>query len=285
MARSVGSSHPGAAGSVAAAPRRPFERVLSDERVSSVLVYAISIALVLMLWEIWARLFGFLALFPPPSITLKRLAELLMDGTLERAALVSLARILGGFVLGSLAGVLLGLLMGSSLVVRAVAEPYVHFLRFVPPLAWFAPILLWFGTGESTRILLIMYTTIFVVALNTMAGVAAIAPQKLRMARAFGASHVQLFFLVVLPACAPFIFTGMRMAMGNSFMTVVAAEMLGATDGLGYMIVSSQFWLDMGAIFAAVIVIGVLGFATDRVFRALIARFGAKYDVSQSAFK
>lgn len=262
-----------------------LRRALADERLSTALVYAISLLVVFALWEWSAQAFGLLALFPPPTVTVKRFAELVLDGTLEAAAVVSLLRILAGFLVGSLAGTALGLLMGSSPVVRALAEPYVHFLRFVPPLAWFAPVLLWFGTGESTRVLLIFYTTVFVVALNAMAGVAAVARNKVRMARAFGANRRQVFFLITLPASLPFIFTGMRMAMGNSFMTVVAAEMLGATEGLGYFVLSSQFWLDIAAIFSGVIALGVLGFAADHLFQWLIRRYGAKYGVQQSAFQ
>src|SRR4029078_4647395 len=102
-------------------------------------------------WEAASRAFGLVVLFPPPTVTLRRFVELLATGELERAALISLLRIFGGFVVGSVLGALLGLLMGSFGTVRALAEPYVHFFRFVPPLAWFAPVLLWFGSGEGAR--------------------------------------------------------------------------------------------------------------------------------------
>ncbi|MBM3502253.1 MAG: ABC transporter permease [Alphaproteobacteria bacterium] len=255
------------------------------ERLKSFGIYLLSVASVLVLWEWAARAFGLLILFPPPSTVLGTLSGLVLDGSIGLAALFSAGRILSGFLIGSLIGVFLGLLMGTSAVVRALAEPYVHFLRFVPPLAWFAPVLLWFGTGETTRILLITYTTVFVVTLNTIAGVSAVAINKARMARTLGADHRQVFFLVTLPASMPFIFTGMRLAMGNSFATVVAAEMLAADNGLGYMITSSQLSLDIPKIFSSVIALGVLGFAADRLFRALIDRFGGRYTVRQSAFE
>lgn len=249
----------------------------------TLLTYALSIAIVVALWEWSARAFGFLTLFPPPSATLLRLGELIGDGSLGVATLYSLARILAGFLLGSLLGVLLGLLAGTSATVRALTDPYVHFLRFIPPLAWFAPVLLWFGTGELTRILLITYTTVFIVALNTMAGVAAVQANKMRMARAFGATDRQVFFLVVVPASLPYVFTGMRLGMGNSFATVVAAEMLAANNGLGYLIASSQLWLEITTIFAAVIALGLLGFAADRLFQWLIVRFGGRYAARPAA--
>ena len=254
-------------------------------RIDTLIVYCVSIALVVALWEWAARAFGFLSLFPPPSVTFARLAELLGDGSIGVASLYSLGRILAGFLAGSAIGIFLGLMSGTSATFRALADPYIHFLRFIPPLAWFAPVLLWFGTGELTRILLITYTTVFVVTLNTMAGVLSVPPNKARMARAFGASNVQVFTLITMPASMPFIFTGMRLAMGNSFATVVAAEMLAANNGLGYLIASSQLWLEINTIFAAVIALGVLGFVADRLFLWLIDRFGGRYAVRSAGAK
>ena len=262
---------------------RPLRLPRRDSATGTFGIYMLSIALVAALWEWSARAFGFLTLFPPPSASLARMAELIADGSLGVAALYSLGRILAGFLLGSLVGVMLGLLAGSSTAIRALTDPYVHFLRFIPPLAWFAPILLWFGTGELTRILLITYTTVFVVTLNTMAGVMAVPPNKARMARAFGATGTQVFFLITLPASLPYVFTGMRLGMGNSFATVVAAEMLAANNGLGYLIASSQLWLEITTIFAAVIALGVLGFAADRLFQWLIGRFGGRYTARPAA--
>ena len=253
------------------------------DRYKTIGVYVLSIAIVVAAWEWSARQFGFLTLFPPPSATFVRLAELLTDGSIGLAAWYSLGRILAGFVVGSVLGVFLGLLTGTSLTFRALADPYIHFFRFIPPLAWFAPMLLWFGTGEMTRILLIVYTTVFVVTLNTMAGVLSVPPNKARMARSFGATGPQVFFLITMPASMPYIFTGMRLAMGNSFATVVAAEMLAANNGLGYLIASSQMWLEITTIFSAVIALGLMGFVAERLFQWLITRLGGHYAVQSTS--
>ena len=244
---------------------------------SSIAFSALSVASILLIWEAASRAFGLVLLFPPPTVTLRRFVELLATGELERAALISLLRIFAGFVVGSVLGALLGLLMGSFGTVRALAEPYVHFFRFVPPLAWFAPVLLWFGSGEGARVILIVYTTIFVVALNAMTGVAAVPRNKVRMARSFGASDVDIFRLVTLPACAPYIFTGMRIALGNSFMTIVVAEILGARDGLGYFVNSGVLFLDVPLVFSGVIALGLLGLLTDACFAWLIHRFAGRF--------
>ena len=260
-----------------ASPASPTSAARNWAPLGDVAIYALSIALVVVAWEWVARRFGFLELFPPPTVTFPTLYELVRDGSLVSASLFSLGRILGGFLIGSAVGVLLGLLTGTSTVCKALFDPYIHFLRFIPPLAWFAPVLLWFGTGELTRIILIVYTTVFIVTLNTAAGVLAVPSNKPRMAKAFGATDRQVFVLVTLPACVPYILTGMRLALGNAFATVVAAEMLAANNGLGYMIASSQMWMDISTIFAAVIVLGLLGFLADRLLQWLTRRFGGQY--------
>lgn len=250
---------------------------LRDERCTTPLLYLLAILIALGGWQITADRFNLLLLFPPPTVTLRQFTRLLLDGTLETDGAVSLLRIAAGFLAGSALGVALGLALGMSRAVRAALAPAVHFLRFVPPLAWFAPMLLWVGTGELSKVLLIVYTTVFVVALNTMAGVLAIPRNKIRMARAFGAGPAWIFLLVTLPGSVPYILTGMRIAMGNSFMTVVAAEMLAANAGLGYLINRGVIFLDTGTVFSGMIALGMLGFATDRVFQRLIARFGGRF--------
>lgn len=251
-------------------------------RLYSFGIYAASVALVLVVWELASRRFGLLVLFPPPTNALRRVVELLLDGTLEAAATVSIMRIISGFLVGSALGTVIGILMGTSRVIRMIVEPYMNFFRFIPPLAWFAPVLLVFGTGEVSKELLIVYTTVFVVAINAMDGVASVSRNKVRMAKMFGASKRQLFADVTLPGSMPFILTGMRLAMGNAFMTIVASEMLAANDGLGYLLLSSQIFYDVSGIFAGCIALGALGFATDRLFRWLSRRWGARYLADQS---
>jgi NitT/TauT family transport system permease protein len=260
---------------------RGFTRV----RVSTLLIYIASICVALGLWQFLSKRSHLPALFPPATVTFERFWTMLSNGILLHASGASLARIAVGFGVGSVAGAALGLVMGSSATARALLEPYVQFFRFIPPLAWFAPVLLWFGTGESAKVTLIVYTTIFVVTLNTMAGVAAVPRNKIRMAQSFGATPRQLFVLITLPASAPYTFTGMRIAMGNSFMTVVAAEMLAANQGLGVLVNDGLLFLQITSVFAAIIALGVLGFAMDRLFQFLIQRFAGRFSVSTGAFR
>ena len=241
------------------------------------LTYALSVTVLLWLWNWYATWLGIPLLFPTIGMVLETLFERVGNGLLFRDARLSMARIVAGFSIGSAVGVLLGLLMGSFRVLRAVATPFVQFFRFVPPLAWFAPVLLWFGTGETSRILLIIYTTTFIVTLNTIAGVDAVEVNKQRMATSFGANPWQIFSLITLPASAGHIVVGMRIAMGNSFMTVVAAEMLAAKAGLGALIFRGLQLLDLTRVFTGILALGLLDWLTDRAFRAAAARFGGRF--------
>src|SRR3978361_135014 len=133
------------------------------------------------------------------------------------------------------------------------------------------------GIGEESKIFLIAYSTIFIVVLNTAAGVGAISPNKIRAARALGANAPPIFILVSLPATVPFILTGMRLAMANSFTTIVAAEMVSAQSGLGVMIWNGRMYMLVDEIFVSLVCLGLLGFGADRLFRWGIFRFARRF--------
>jgi NitT/TauT family transport system permease protein len=199
------------------------------------------------------------------------------SGVLFEHLWASLQRILAGFVAGSLLGIPIGLAMGSFRPVRKLLEPYTEFLRFIPSVAMITVAVIWFGIGEASKIFLIIYTTIFIVILNTAAGVSAIAPNKIRAAESLGASRAQIFFHVALPATVPYILTGMRLAMGNSFVTIIAAELVASNAGLGKMIWDARLYMLVDQIFVALLVLGLLGFTADRLFRWGIYAFAGRF--------
>ena len=215
--------------------------------------------------------------FPAAAVVLDTGIEMVRSGELFEHIAISLQRILLGFFIGSALAAPIGLLMGSVRKVRMIFDPYTQFFRFMPSLAWLTPVVMWFGVGETSKVLIIIYTTMFIVLINTIVGVANIAPNKLRAAACLGATPVKAFLHVTLPATLPFILTGMRLAMGNSFATVVAAEMIAADSGLGYLIFNSRLWMATDSIFIGIVCLGTLGLITDRFFRYLIVRFAHQY--------
>lgn len=243
---------------------------------SSASITTLAVALGVAAWWI-ASAWIALPLFPSPAQIVEAGIALLRNGVLVKDVAVSLRRIAIGFSIGCAIGIPLGLAMGLFRPVRYFFEPYVQFFRFVPPIAWLIPAIMWFGIGETSKILIIVYMTVFLVLLNTMAGVASVRHNQIRAALCFGANRAQLFSWVILPGTMSYIVAGARIAMGNSFAAVVGAELIAAEAGLGYLIVDSGTWMAMGDMFAAMLTLGLLGIGADRLFVAITSRALAPY--------
>ena len=239
--------------------------------------YVLGFLSLFVIWQLASLYVVSSVLFPPPTVVFKKGLVLLRTGVLLEHLWASMQRILVGFIAGSLLGMPIGLAMGSFRPVRRVLEPYTEFLRFIPSVAMITVAVIWFGIGEGSKIFLIIYTTIFIVILNTAAGVSAIAPNKIRAAESLGATRKQIFFHVALPATVPYILTGMRLAMANSFTTIVAAELIAANEGLGKMLWDGRMFMLVDDIFVSLVCLGLLGFAADRLFRWSIYAFAGKY--------
>jgi NitT/TauT family transport system permease protein len=239
--------------------------------------YLLGFASLFLIWHAASAWLLNSVLFPPPWQVFVKAVELTQEGVLGEQVAVSLMRIASGFVGGTLIGIPLGLAIGSFTIVRRLLEPYTEFLRFIPATAMITVAVIWFGIGEGSKIFLIIYTTVFIIIINTAAGVAAVAPNKIRAAQSLGASRAQVFFFVALPATVPYILTGMRLAMANSFVTIIAAELVAANNGLGKMIWDSRMYMLVDQIFVALLVLGLLGFTADRLFRWGIYAFAGRF--------
>ena len=239
--------------------------------------YTLGFLSLFLIWHLAAVYVVSSVLFPPPAVVLRKGLVLIRTGVLFEHLSASVQRILAGFLAGSLLGIPIGLVMGSFRPARKVLEPYTEFLRFIPAVAMITVAVIWFGIGEASKIFLIIYTTIFIVILNTAAGVSAIAPNKIRAAQALGATRAQIFVHVALPATVPYILTGMRLAMANSFTTIVAAELIAANEGLGKMLWDGRMFMLVDDIFVSLVTLGLLGFVVDRMFRWSIYAFAGKY--------
>lgn len=138
--------------------------------------------------------------------------------------------------------------------------------------------LVWFGIGETSKVVLILYATFFIVVLNTLTGVLAVEEDKIRSARSMGASEWQIVLHVIIPSTVPYMFTGIRLAMGTSFMAIIGAEMIASNEGVGYLIWNSRLFFRTDWIFVGLICLGLMGFITDRAVallgRKLLARYG-----------
>jgi NitT/TauT family transport system permease protein len=254
-------------------------RLWKNESLTRGLAFGASLVCAVAVWGGLAWWVGKPAFLPSPAATLGGAIELIANGQLFGHVAASFSRVVVGFSIGTCIGIPLGLCMGRSQIIRAFADPYVEFFRFIPPIAFVTLAVIWFGLGEASKIVLIVYTTVFMVAINTMIGVLSIEPDKRFAALCLGASERQVFLHVTIPAVVPNIVTGMKIAMGNSFMTVVSAEMVAAKTGIGYLIVNSRLFLLTEWIFVGIITLGFMGFFSDRALRVVANRLLHRYAV------
>lgn len=233
--------------------------------------------LVLAIWQLAAWVYG-PDVIPSLGDTWQGARELLSDGSLVKYIGISFYRVLVGWTLGSLIAIPIGLVIGKVGAIRVVAEPFLNFIRFIPPIAFITLFLVWFGIGEESKIALIMYATLFIVVMNTLTGVLSIEEDKIRSARSMGASEWQILVHVIIPATTPYIFTGIRLAMGTSYMAIIGAEMIAANEGVGFLIWNSRLYFRTDWIFVGLISLGLMGFVTDRLVglfgRKLLFRYG-----------
>ena len=246
-------------------------------RIKGIGLPVAAFVLLLVAWHVGARAINIPALFPTPLDVLAEARKLIASGDLTAHVVASMTRILLGFALGSAIAIPTGLLMGNVPAVRSFLQAYIEFFRYIPALSLVTLAMIWFGIGEASKVFLITYGTVFIVTINTIAGIASIPVAKLRAARSLGASQRQMFLYVTLPASVPFILTGMRIAMGAAFTTIVAAEMVAAQSGLGFLIFSSRLYMQTDAIFVGIVALGILGFLTDAAMRRLILLVARRY--------
>lgn len=241
------------------------------------LMALISIGGVLLLWHLSVGTLFNSALVPAPAATFSKAWGMIVTGELFMHIGVSLRRVLVGYVVGCAAGIMLGAVIGRFWLARELADPVLELIRPISPVAIVPLAMLWFGIGETSKYFIIIYATLIIVLLNTAAGVSRTPATRVRAARCLGANEYHVFLKVVLPSAVPYVLTGMRVALGFSFMGIVAAELIGAREGLGFLIMNSQLLLQTDQLFVGLLSLGVVGLTVDRIFRAILARSMRRY--------
>jgi NitT/TauT family transport system permease protein/taurine transport system permease protein len=229
---------------------------------------------VLVAWEVLARLsLVSQVFFPPPSAIWEALFDILRTGfygsTLLENLLDSVGRVAVGFVAAVVIGIPLGLAMARSDTIYDIVDPILEFIRPVPPLAYIPLLVVWFGIGELPKVILIAVGTLPMVVFSAVAGVRSTPIQRVSVARCFGASEWQVFWHVYLQSSLPEIFTGLRVGVGIAWSSLVAAELIAAQAGLGWMIEIAGRELQVAYIFIGIVLIGALGYLMDLCVRAI----------------
>ncbi len=259
-------------GSVTARPRRPTRLRLSSWQLSAIAILAA--------FGTWWLVTGTGLIQPlylpgPAAVFLKGVEvarQGYMDATLWQHLQASLSRVLIALFLGVMTAVPLGLALGLNRALRALADPLIEFYRPIPPLAYLPLIVIWFGIGEFSKILIIYLAIFAPVLVATTAGVLAVDPIRIRVAQSLGATRLQLVRFIVLPSALPTIMTGVRIALAAGWSTLVAAELVAATRGLGFLIQSASQFLATDLVVAGILVIAIVASLTEVGLRWLQRR-------------
>lgn len=236
-----------------------------------------SLVLVVVLFALWQFYSAHVlnettrTLLPPPTVVVYAAGELLLSGELLHHAWASLHRELMAFLYACIA-IPLGVAMGWSKLIAEQLDTLMEILRPIPPLAWIPLSILWFGIGDLQNEFIIFLAVFFPILVNTITGVKNVEPNLVRAARCLGASEGKVLWRVVLRAALPQIMTGIRVGLGVGWMALVAAELVGANSGLGFLINDARTMLRTDYIVVGMVSIGIIGLLQDIVVRSLIRR-------------
>ena len=254
---------------IAAGQVTPEQRKATRDRVARwsrpVLGLALPVGLAVV-WEIIVRLgFSDGRLVPPPSRIYQEFAELAQSGELLRHVIATLLRVTVGFGFGTVAGTLLGAIAGYSALVRRVIDPTLQGLRAVPSIAWIPLFILWLGIFETSKVALIAVGVFFPIYLGVMGAVLSVDRKIVEVGRAFRLSGAAMVRRILLPAVLPAYVVSIRAGLGLGWMFVIAAEFMGASEGLGYLLIDGQQLGKPAEIVAAILAFAVLGKSTDAI--------------------
>jgi len=212
-------------------------------------------------------------LVPPPSVIFATFVELWRAGELQRHILITCGRVAAGFVIGVVAGTLIGAVAGYSALIRRLIDPTMQALRSIPSIAWVPIFVLWFGIFETSKITLIAVGVFFPVYLGVMGAIMSVDRKLVEVGRAFRLSPAGMVRRILLPAVLPHYVIALRSGLGLGWMFVVAAELLGASEGLGYLLIDGQQLGKPAEIVAAIVAFAIIGKLSDWILVAVTSPF------------
>lgn len=236
---------------------------------------------VLAVWWVAALIINIQLLVPSPPVVGFAAFELAANGELPEHLRASLSRLFVGLAVGVPAGALLGCAMGRFEILDAMLSPFVRMFNAIPALALVPFSLLWFGATELSRYAILIYTITLTVLLSARIGAATIPRIRERAGQTLGLSRTAIFTRIILPSCFPAILAGTRTALGLGVMVIVAAEMLGAESGFGYLIMQARSHFNMPNMLVGVIGLGIMSLVLDRIFVFSIERLLPRWSVKR----
>lgn len=225
----------------------------------------LSVTSALLLWTLVSKIPSISTVFVTPTRVWGAFVKNIQNGSLLVHVCDSLIRVIGGFSLGLVCSIPVAFLLGWYESFRVIVEPWIQFLRTIPPIALIPIVIATFGIGTSAKIAIIFFAVFLTMVVTIYQGVKNVDATLIKAARVFDANDTQIFFHVVVPAAVPFILTGIRLGLASALTTLVAAELTGAATGLGTMIQQAGMYFKMDVVLMGIVVIGIIGFILDKV--------------------
>ena len=250
-----------------------FKKIRRKERLEKIGYFFASFGLVLVIWEL-TRALGIInpKLFPSIIAVVESFIRLLGDGSLQRHMYASFLRVLSGFTIGLTLAVVLGFLIGWFRVARLLIDPMINFFRALPPIALIPLMIIFFGIGETSKVVVLSYASFFPALVVIYQALVGLDPLYIRAAKTLGATNFEIFRKVILPQLVPHIITACRVSLGVCWATLVAAELIAAQQGIGAMMVDAQNFFQMPPLVLGILLIGAISLAMDAVVRAIERR-------------
>lgn len=260
-----------------ASPVKPGEQYGAPGNGASTGLSLLTIACFVGLWAAATNLGWVKPLFlPSPQSVWQQFVEVATEGFADATLLThigwSALRVFGAFALAVVTAVPIGVMMGVNRIARGIFDPLVEFYRPLPPLAYLPLVVIWMGIGESSKMVLIYLAMFAPLALSARAGVKSVAIEQIHAAYSMGGTRSQVLRYVIMPAALPEVLTGMRIAIGFGWTTLVAAEMVAATAGLGFMVLSASKFMVTDVVIMGILVIGAMALLFDLGMRWLERR-------------
>lgn len=257
-----------------AGPAKPGDSFGAPGQGKSAAISVATVVTLLAVWTLVTNLGLIQPLFlPTPQAVIRKFYEVAVGGfaggTLLEHTTASMSRVFGAFAVAVVTAIPIGVMMGVNRVARGIFDPPVEFYRPIPPLAYLPLAIIWFGIGEESKVILIFLSMFAPMCLNARAGVRSVSMEQIHAAYAMGANRGQVIMQVILMGAMPEIITGMRIGIGFGWTTLVAAEMIAAQKGLGYMVLNAAEFLVTDVVFMGIIVIGLIALGFDIMMRLL----------------
>lgn len=242
-------------------------------RLQPVILGAALPVILISVWEILSRT-GVVPAYqlPAPSVILETIFGLAADGSLWGHIGITVYRVFIGFLIGTAFAVILGAVVGFYSKAEQIFDPMIQAFRSIPSLAWVPLFILWMGIGEPSKVTMIAVGVFFPVYLNVVSGIGGVDRKLIEVGKMYGLNTFQLIKRVILPASLPSFLTGLRSGLGLGWMFVVAAELMGASTGLGYLLVLGQNTLSPETILASIVLFAIIGKLSDWILKTVELR-------------